>query len=933
MILTTNSRHLRPSSAEKNKSLRDSYYDKSWALVVGINDYDGRHPTLSNARNDAGAVAKLLRADYDFDEVFTLFDDEATYATLMEWLRDRLAAKVGPDDRVVVFFAGHGTTRESIQGEKRGYLVPYDAAEGKFSNYVDMSEVRDACGWIQAKHIFIILDCCFSGIAAISARSTPATHVEPFTDSYLSRITERSCWQVLCAGASDELAADSGDRPGHSAFTGALLSGLEGQADQNGDGIITATELAGYVKPEVSRSTAQGRSSGQTPFFNYLAGSDQGDFVFLRPDREVKIEPADSLSHPLRNIIQRPVWMMAALSLIVTAVALTWWLFPPSFLPEIGELASSWGIDAAEATGAPAPTPPARADGGEPSVGSTSTPIDAPLYSSGLITYIREDGDTKRLNALQQGGTSVTLIEGVADVKVLDVSPDRNFLAVATSAEGVISAHDEDYPLFVSGPALTLRVISADGRTSKTVFSDTSPLSATYSPDGRLIVARIEDDETRLVITQSERDGSGQIELHSAGNAPSRPKPMSAPAAEDEGEGVPAARSDELRLFSALTLDDGADALWPFYEIFSEEFPDVDIINLGLEEDNPPTEDMWEPLLYSLLYAGELDLAQLQYYDLLEDEAIAELMVPLVDYLQAEAWPIPEDLPDIISQNDPVRMLPFGVHRTNGLWIRPEKLLAVGIERPPATWDEFFHVAEKLEEAGMPALGMAEFRSGLSAQVFTSILVAMLGPSDYRGLFDGSTSWADPRITQSLEILSRIYDYANPDYEATTSFDLYERFSAEDGPAMLIAGDWIRDFWRSQDFDAYAWSPAPGTETTFVVAAHTVALPKDSPNPENAHDFLYVVASREGQDAFNPLHGSIPARMDADLSLYDAYQRDAIEALATDELVPSIQYGLIANKRFVTGYERVLHEFALGRDLIDVHKSLIEVAADAGFDE
>lgn len=50
-------------------------------MVIGINDYQGEHPTLANARNDAIAFADLLRVNYKFDEVFTFYDQEATCDT------------------------------------------------------------------------------------------------------------------------------------------------------------------------------------------------------------------------------------------------------------------------------------------------------------------------------------------------------------------------------------------------------------------------------------------------------------------------------------------------------------------------------------------------------------------------------------------------------------------------------------------------------------------------------------------------------------------------------------------------------------------------------------------------------------------------------------------------------------------------------------
>ena len=90
---------------------------------------------------------------------------------------------------------------------------------------------------------------------------------------------------MLTAGASDQLVADSGSQPGHSAFTGALLDGLKGRADLNNDGITSASDLANFVKAKVIRESAAA-SSVQTPYFNYLSGSGQGNcYSWLRTRR------------------------------------------------------------------------------------------------------------------------------------------------------------------------------------------------------------------------------------------------------------------------------------------------------------------------------------------------------------------------------------------------------------------------------------------------------------------------------------------------------------------------------------------------------------------------------------------------------------------------------------------------------------------------
>lgn len=255
------------------------YYGKSWAIVVGINQYAGQQQPLKNACNDAVGFAQVVTAS-GFEEVHTLYDKQATRHAILHWLRDELPQRTGSEDRVIFFFAGHGVTQREARGGQRGYLVPYDG--DSFANFIVMEELRQACGLIKAKHILIVLDCCFSGVAAIMTRNLYPVE-QTVTDRFLTEITKRGAWQILTAGAEDQVVADSGKRPDHSAFTSALLDGLAGAADHDRDGIITATSLANYVIPTVTRETAIAGRPGQKPVFSYLAGSEQGDFVFLGP--------------------------------------------------------------------------------------------------------------------------------------------------------------------------------------------------------------------------------------------------------------------------------------------------------------------------------------------------------------------------------------------------------------------------------------------------------------------------------------------------------------------------------------------------------------------------------------------------------------------------------------------------------------------------
>jgi len=291
------------------------YYQRSWAVVIGIDAYSGRHARLANAGNDARAMATLLR-NYGFDPVVTFYDTGATRAAMMTYLDNELTKQAGPDDRVVLFFAGHGTTQTDLDGRQHGYLVPYDSH--RVDEYIEMEEVRQLCRRLRAKHILLLLACCFSGVAAMASATPVASSIAqdnlPKDDEFLRTITRRRAWQVLTAGAADEMVADSSIQTGRSAFTAALVAGLEGAADHNRDGLITATDLAAYVRLQMGRENRL-RGLTQTPFFACLSGEESGDVVFETRGRAVSDPHLDYPAIPAKEAWRAPQLLIGLLLL------------------------------------------------------------------------------------------------------------------------------------------------------------------------------------------------------------------------------------------------------------------------------------------------------------------------------------------------------------------------------------------------------------------------------------------------------------------------------------------------------------------------------------------------------------------------------------------------------------------------------------------
>jgi peptidoglycan/xylan/chitin deacetylase (PgdA/CDA1 family)/uncharacterized caspase-like protein len=309
-------------------------YRESWAVVVGIDAYQ-HWPRLSFAANDARGVSDLLIKRYGFapDHVTILLNEEATRAKILEVLGDRLAdpSRVKKEDRVFVFFAGHGATRTLPNGRSLGYIIPADADVTNYqSQAISMTNFQDVSDAIPAKHVLFITDACYGGLALTRGGS----------QSYLQQVTRRVARQMLTAGGADEQVADNGPN-GHSIFTWTLMQGLEGRGDLNGDGFITASELAAYTGPIVSSL------SRQTPAFGALAGSEGGEFVFQLSHE------TEFLSDASEQLEQEAITLNKELERLRAAIA--------AKRARNDQLKSDIERARAEAEGAP-PPPPTSAD-------------------------------------------------------------------------------------------------------------------------------------------------------------------------------------------------------------------------------------------------------------------------------------------------------------------------------------------------------------------------------------------------------------------------------------------------------------------------------------------------------------------------------------------------------------------------------------------
>jgi tetratricopeptide (TPR) repeat protein len=223
---------------------------RSYAVVIGIAQYknlEARHQLQFSAR-DAEAIYSILISpqggNFRAENVHKLIGEKATLENLKRELEVWLPSVTHEEDRVLIYFAGHGFL---FQG--RGYLAPFDFDLQDISRTgYPMDALGVAVGSkIKARNKVLLTDACHSGAIA------PGSDNQTLSSSLLN--IHKSLFS-LTASRDREQSFESPDwGGGHGIFTYYVVKGLEREGDENSDGIVTADELAEYVRRNVREAT------------------------------------------------------------------------------------------------------------------------------------------------------------------------------------------------------------------------------------------------------------------------------------------------------------------------------------------------------------------------------------------------------------------------------------------------------------------------------------------------------------------------------------------------------------------------------------------------------------------------------------------------------------------------------------------------------
>jgi glucose/mannose transport system substrate-binding protein len=386
----------------------------------------------------------------------------------------------------------------------------------------------------------------------------------------------------------------------------------------------------------------------------------------------------------------------------------------------------------------------------------------------------------------------------------------------------------------------------------------------------------------------------------------------------------------KVEVFSWWTGGGEAAGLEAMIKVFNAKYPGVEFINAAvaggagtnaravlatrLQAGDPP--DSWQG------HAGQ---------ELIGTYVAGKQIEPLNDLYKSEGWldVMPETLIPLISQDGNIYSVPVNIHRANVMWYNPKVLADNGVA-VPTTMDEWFAAMDTLKEAGVTPLALGE--QWTKMHLLETILLGSLGADKYNGLWDGSTDWGSAEVTAALENYQKALTYTNSD-SASLSWQDAAQLVVNGDAAFNVMGDWAEGYFRelgkTPETD-YGWAPVPGSVGVFQFLSDSFVLAVGAPNKEAALDWLKVAGSKEGQEAFNPVKGSICARTDCDKALFGVYLQSAMDDWSTNVVVGSLTHGVVANDSWKSEIDTALGLFIQNGDPATFQAALVSACAASG---
>jgi glucose/mannose transport system substrate-binding protein len=289
------------------------------------------------------------------------------------------------------------------------------------------------------------------------------------------------------------------------------------------------------------------------------------------------------------------------------------------------------------------------------------------------------------------------------------------------------------------------------------------------------------------------------------------------------------------------------------------------------------------------------------------------VVAPVDGIATSQGWSsvIPAPVLQLMSRSGSLYAVPLDLERDNTVFYNKAVFAAQGVP-VPANLADVMTAAATFKARGATAFAVSGVGGWtIATLVFEDVLMAQAGPDFYLAYLTGRKAPDTPEIRTALSTVASMMDSSNAD-RAAMGWSAAVHLMCLGQAAMVALPDFIARDLVSAGCDPnavgyVAMQPAGSPAFAFVSVGFT--LTQGAPHPATAAEFLATVGSKAGQEAFNSVRGTVPARTDVDPGLFGPLARQSIADFAAngETIVPG--YGVLTQVDFQGAVNNALQAF------------------------
>jgi uncharacterized caspase-like protein len=252
----------------KNEAAK-AFRGRKYAVLIGISEYffnDAGLRNLNYADDDARSIAEFLKTPkgggFSNSDIKLLLNKDATLSSVRGALQETFK-KARAEDLIFIFIAGHGAP-DPLATQNIYFLLADTKVVDMARTGFLMSDLKSMLDTeVYAERVVVMIDTCHSAGVNQKAKTlvtgrdlVQESDENNISNFYLTKqLFSETGRAILTSSDVNEVSQESSKWGDHGVFTWALLDGLNGKADLNGDKLITTGEIFQYTRANVQKAT------------------------------------------------------------------------------------------------------------------------------------------------------------------------------------------------------------------------------------------------------------------------------------------------------------------------------------------------------------------------------------------------------------------------------------------------------------------------------------------------------------------------------------------------------------------------------------------------------------------------------------------------------------------------------------------------------